>query len=316
MNILVTGVGAIIGYGIINSLRKVENLDVNIIGMDIYSDAYGQFLCDKFFVAERADSLNYIEFINKLIESEQIDLIIPGIEQDMYRLYKSQHLVKTKIVLNNDLLIKISKDKLATYDFFKEFPDVRLIPTLFQKGYKDCVELLGQPFLLKPRSSYASKGIHKISSQREFDFYNTNINDNIFQRIIGNDEEEYTVSLFGNGDGSFIDYIILKRKLAQTGATDKAEVVEDIQILEYVSNICKISKPQGPTNIQLRKENNLIYLLEINPRISSACSIRTTAGYNEPYLCLIYYLGLKTQYNPAPKKKIHAVRYISDYIYE
>lgn len=316
MNVLVTGVGAIIGYGIINSLRKVKNLNINILGMDIYSDAYGRFLCDKFFVAERADSLNYINFINNLIESEQIDLIIPGIEQDMYSLYEAQRLVKTKIVLNNDLLIKISKDKLATYDFFKGFPDIQLIPTLFQKEFNECVEMLGRPFLLKPRSSYASKGIRKISTQREFNFYNININDNIFQRIVGNDEEEYTVSIFGDGNGSFIDYIILKRKLAQTGATDKAEVVDDNQILEYVSKICYISKPKGPTNIQLRKENNSIYLLEINPRISSACSIRTNAGYNEPYLCLIYYLGLKIQYHPSPKKKIHAVRYISDYIYE
>ena len=31
MNILVTGVGAIIGYGIINSLRRIEDLDIYIL---------------------------------------------------------------------------------------------------------------------------------------------------------------------------------------------------------------------------------------------------------------------------------------------
>ena len=38
VNVLVTGIGAIIGYGIIKSLR-VSGLNVNIVGMDIYRDA-------------------------------------------------------------------------------------------------------------------------------------------------------------------------------------------------------------------------------------------------------------------------------------
>ena len=86
ISVLVTGVGAIIGYGIINSLRKQNDISVRIVGMDIFDDAYGQFLCDKFYIAERADSPKYQDFINDLIAKEKIDLIIPGIEQDMYRL--------------------------------------------------------------------------------------------------------------------------------------------------------------------------------------------------------------------------------------
>lgn len=45
--ILVTGVGAIIGYGIIRSLH-VSQYPVKIVGMDIYSDAIGQKWCDVF----------------------------------------------------------------------------------------------------------------------------------------------------------------------------------------------------------------------------------------------------------------------------
>ena len=46
INVLVTGVGAIIGYGIINSLKMQNEYPIRIVGMDIYDDAYGQFLCD------------------------------------------------------------------------------------------------------------------------------------------------------------------------------------------------------------------------------------------------------------------------------
>lgn len=315
ISVLVTGVGAIIGYGIINSLRKQNDISVRIVGMDIYDDAYGQFLCDKFYIAERADSPKYQDFINDLIAKEKIDLIIPGIEQDMYRLAELKDNINTKIVLNNELLIGLSKDKLETYNYFHQ-KKLNVIPTLFKASYEECVEKLGSPFLLKPRTSYASKGIHRIYSKEEFDFYNKNQDANIFQRIVGSDAEEYTIAVFGKADGTYADFIILKRKLAQTGATDKATLVPfDEEIMNYVDEICKITKPVGPTNIQLRKEGNKVYLLEINPRISSACSIRTVMGYNDPLKCIEYYLNGR-HIAPSEKKVLHAVRFISDYFYE
>ena len=60
-NILVTGVGAIIGYGVIASLRK-SKYDCNIIGMDIFYDAVGQVWCDKFVQAILAADKEYIPF--------------------------------------------------------------------------------------------------------------------------------------------------------------------------------------------------------------------------------------------------------------
>jgi len=315
INILVTGVGAIIGYGIINSLKKLGRKDIRIIGMDIYDDAYGKFICDKFYQAELAYSDAYCSFINNLVIKESIDLIIPGIEQDMYRLHELKGLINSQIVLNNSALIEISKDKLKTYEYFKD-KGINLIPTFHDLDYKQYEENLGLPFLLKPRSSYASKGIHKIHNKDEFDYYNLFPQDYIFQKIVGSDSEEYTVSVFGNGKGGFDDFIILRRKLAQTGATDKAEVIlRDDTIEKYFEKIVAITKPLGPTNIQLRKENGEVFLLEINPRISSACSLRTAAGYNEPEKCLALYLN--GEHLPkCEKHKVHFIRYIADYIYE
>ena len=314
MNILVTGIGAIIGYGIINSLKAQNKYHVHLVGMDIYDDAYGQFLCDKFYVAERADSPKYLDYINGVVKKENIDLILPGIEQDMYRLHELGDKVNTKIVLNNDLLINLSKDKLETFRFFKE-KGINVIPTLFEESYEECVIKLGIPFLLKPRSSYASKGIHKIYSEEEFMFYNKRPKDNICQRIIGTESSEYTIAVLGKGDGTYADYIILRRKLAQTGATDKATtVLYDQALMDYVDKICEITKPFGPTNIQLRKDGDKVFLLEINPRISSACSIRTYMGYNEPLKCIELYLNNRHM-APVEKKVMHAVRFIDDFFY-
>ena len=124
---------------------------------------------------------------------------------------------------------------------------------------------------------------------------------------------EYTVSVFGDGKGSFFDSIILKRALSGEGATSKATVVKNPIIENYVTELVKVLQPVGPTNIQLRVENEVPYLLEINPRISSACSLRTSFGYSEPEMCIDYFVNHKT-IQPAPKKLGSAVRFISDYI--
>jgi len=315
MNVLVTGVGAIIGYGIITSLKQQTVHHVHIVGMDIYEDAYGRFLCDTFYQAERADSPKYLEFIKQLVEKEHIDLILPGIEHDMYRLNELKDSIPTKIVLNNALLIELSQDKLKTYTFFKE-KGINVIPTLYKATYETCTTTLGNPFLLKPRSSYASKGIHIIHSEEAFNFYNKTPENNIFQQIIGTDQEEYTIAVFGKGDGSYADFLILKRTLAQTGATEKATtILYDKTVMDYVDELCALTQPIGPTNIQVRKEGEKAYLLEINPRISSACSIRTKLGYNDPLKCIEYYLYGRHA-TPETKKVMHAVRFIDDYFYE
>ncbi|MEJ0055051.1 MAG: ATP-grasp domain-containing protein [Bacteroidota bacterium] len=313
--ILVTGVGAIIGYGILRSLRQSKR-DVRLIGMDIYDDAYGRHMVDKFIRTERADSPNYLDFITEAIKENKVDLIIPGIEQDLYMLHKHKEALYplVKIVMNNDLCIELSKNKLDTYRFFKD-KLLQLIPTLFDTSFDTCAKELSVPFLIKPISGYASKGINKILTEDEFVFYTKRLEGRcIYQRIVGSIESEYTISVFGDGKGSLFDSIILKRQLSQEGATSKAVLIEnEVNIMSYVSAICNLTKPLGPTNIQIRIESGLPYLLEINPRISSACSIRTIMGYNEPSMCIDYFLFNKYP-TVQPKRRASVVRYIDDYV--
>ena len=124
--ILVTGVGAVIGYGIIKSLRQAKQ-PVRIIGMDIYADAYGRSLVDEFVQAVPAASEAYLPFVQKVVADHKVDLIIPGIEADLYALWRHKGSIATQIVLNTDRAIDLSRSKLETARFFAEQPYV--IPT-------------------------------------------------------------------------------------------------------------------------------------------------------------------------------------------
>jgi carbamoyl-phosphate synthase large subunit len=124
------------------------------------------------------------------------------------------------------------------------------------------------------------------------------------------------VGAFGDGTGACVDSIILRRRLAPDGSTAKAWfVAEDAAIKATVDKVFQMLSPVGPTNVQIRKQDGVAYLLEINPRISSACSIRTHMGYNEPEMCVRYFLG-KEPLRPTTKRPGSVVRFIDDQFVE
>jgi carbamoyl-phosphate synthase large subunit len=291
--ILVTGVGAVIGYGIIKSLRRAE-LPVRIVGMDIYTDAYGRHLADDFVQAVPAASEDYLPFLRRVIAEHHIDLIIPGIEPDLYALWRHRAELPTQVVLNTDQALELSRSKLATARYFADQPFV--IPTLHSCPYTECVARLGLPFIFKLVSSHASKGLTLINDAVAFDFFTARagVGKCVYQPRIGSDDEEYTVGAFGDGKGGYVDSIILRRRLAQDGSTARAWfVADDPAIRTTVDAVFRMLHPVGPTNVQLRKQDGIAYLLEINPRISSAW---------------------KEALRPTVKRPGSAVRFLDDHV--
>ena len=314
-NILVTGVGAIIGYGVIASLRK-SKYDCNIIGMDIFYDAVGQVWCDKFVQAILAADKEYIPFLKKQMDKHDIDLVFFGTEQEINKCYECQEELGEyykKLVINNGRLIKLAEDKWETACFLKA-NGLKYIPSSITSSFEDAKSEFGVPLLMKPRRSYASKGICKVTTKEEFDSWKAEYNDQFMvQKLIGDEEHEYTAATFGFGDGSCIKPIVMRRKLSKAGATDKAVVEAVPEIDEEIYAISKVLKPYGPTNFQFRLADDEYFLLEINPRISSSTSIRTAFGYNEAEMCIEYFMEGK---KPIDRKLRtgKAYRYIADMV--
>jgi carbamoyl-phosphate synthase large subunit len=315
--ILVTGVGAIIGYGILQSIKKIKKR-YNLIGIDINSNAAGQIWTNQFFISPPVSNKNYLNWIKKIILKNKIDLVIPGIEQDISFFSKNVNKFKKskcKIVLNSNYLVRITNDKFLFDKVIKKInPQIR-IKTSINTSFKSLREKLGCPFLVKPRKSYASKGIHLIKSERDFKPFAKKLR-NIYlaQEIVGSDNEEYTIGTFGDGKGNLLASIALKRRLSPDGSTKDATVIKDKNLNILLHDLYKKLKPLGPTNFQFRKTLSGWKILEINPRISSSCSIRSSFGYNEAEMSIKFYLEKKLFSQPKIKSG-YAIRYICDKIY-
>ena len=314
-NVLVTGVGAIIGYGIVRSLRLCR-YDVNIVGMDIYHDAVGQQWCDSFIQAILGSDARYCDFLADAMDKHKIDLVFFGVEDEIQRLCDDQDNFKgdfNKLVLNNKALIKLSSDKWRLYEhlILNKF---KAIKSLIAGEYDIVAEALGSPFLLKPRCSTASKGITIIRSRDDFYYWKTKLGKNFMvQEIVGDDEHEYTVGIFGLGDGSFFQSISFSRKLSREGSTVKAQTVNIPELEAEVRKFTALFKPVGPTNYQFRRHKGDYLLLEVNPRFSSSLSLRTAFGFNETEMCLEYFAE-KSKLNPAVIKQGTAIRYVEDIV--
>jgi carbamoyl-phosphate synthase large subunit len=314
--VLVTGVGAIIGYGAVRSLRAGRH-PVRIIGMDIYADAVGQNWCDSFVQALPAAHSDYVEFLVDLLEREQVDLVLPAIEQDLARMVQEEALLgasRARLALNDRSLVRLADDKWKVHELVQA-AGIPVIPTSVDGQFDQLAERFGSPFLLKPRRGYASKGIVQVSDEPSFRYWRDAMGEEFMaQKIVGvDDRDEYTVGAFGLGDGTSAGCIVLQRTLSGEGATAKAWVRRLPELEALVQRLVGMLRPQGPTNFQFRRHEDAYLLLEINPRLSSSNSVRTAFGYNEAEMCIDYYLlGLRPDV-PIVRDGF-VVRYIEDLV--
>lgn len=316
-NILVTAVGAIVGYGMVESLR-LSGYDVNIIGTDIFEDAVGQYFCDDFVQATPAADPGYIDFLKKLIDEKNIDLVLFGIEQELLAVSRAGHELdgyRDKFAMNGPELTEICNDKWNTFCWLQENGlGEYAIDTRIDGSFEELEAEYGNPFLLKPRDGRASKGIYTVDNKEDFDFYSKKMGPSFMaQRITGTKDQEYTVGVFGDGEGNVCSEIYLRRVLSQEGATAKAHVVDIPEMREAVHAMTRVAKPVGPCNFQFRMDGGIPKLLEINPRVSASTSIRAKFGFNESAMCIEYYLEKKVP-KQSEIKKGHAMRYIVDWV--
>lgn len=314
---MVTGIGAIMGYGLLKSLRSAVP-DITLIGTDIYNDAAGRAWCDVFEQAPLTSSPGYAEWLMQTLDQHRVDMLIPGIEQDVHWLSDHRELLKglnCRVVLNNANLINLSRDKWAMHQELEASNDESRIPSSLKGTFDSLSSSFGLPFLLKPRRSYASKGLVWVETREDFERNATHLGELLMaQPIVGSNDQEFTVAVFGDGEGGVCASIIFQRCLAADGSTAKAWVRNDEGLNQVVARLCKHFKPIGPTNLQFRRDEYECWkLLEINPRVSSTSSMRTAFGYNEAAMCIQLYLEHRMPTQPVIRNGF-AVRYIEDHV--
>ncbi len=319
LTVVVTGVGAIIGQGIVRSLRATGR-PFRIIGVDRSVNNPGAYFVDRFIAKAKVDesSGSYFDYWMDLIERESVDVILPGIEIDSFFFHKNRDFFRSlnvTVVLNESRLIEVTSNKWL---FLKELSKLGYptIPSARPSSWREALATLGEPpFLLKPLKGNGSRGIVRISNEFDFNYWSSSTTvEWMLQKIVGNDDEEFTVGVFGLGAGRYLKPIVFRRRLSIAGNTQHVEVVNKHSLIDVsVDYLCRHFCPVGPTNFQYRIERSVPYLLEINPRFSSSNSLRTAFGYNEAAMSISFYHD-KIQPQLSPLLSGQAWRFYEDYV--
>ena len=308
--VLVTGASGIVGYGI---LRSLKNENCRLIGTTIYDNSPADCFADIVEKPPLTQDESYMDWLLNIIKKYSVDMIVPSIEVDMSKWNKNRKTLEesgTIVLLNNEQLIELCLDKWKFYEKLRNNNPQYCIQTSIEPLY----EQFKQPFIIKPRCGYGSRGVVKINNKEMYQQYEKEIGKTlIMQELVGTDEEEYTVSAFFDKFSTLKAYIVMRRKLSKIGYTEMAETVSVNEMRKILCDLSQTFKPIGPTNFQFRKQNDSWKLLEINPRISSSTSIRTAFGYNESKMSLKYFFYGKDIQQPQIRKG-KAIRYTEDYI--
>jgi carbamoyl-phosphate synthase large subunit len=278
--ILVTGIGGNVGQGILRNIISL-NKPITVIGTGVEDFSGGNHLCDKYYKLPYSYNDSYINEILKIVEGENVELIIPSTDYETYFLSKNRSLFKCALAVSDFKACEIYLDKFLTYQHHQEkniaFAKC-ILPSLYNKEFKQCIA--------KPRKGRGSRGLILNPA----DVKNLDDNEYLIQELF--EGEEITTAFYVTRTKKILGQITLVRTLV-AGATNNCYVEKqyDAALLPILESMIASADIYGSINIQsIVDKNNTIHPFEVNCRISGTNSIRSQFGFTDVKYTIQEYL--------------------------
>ncbi len=308
INVLFTGAG---GSGTIYILKKFKEMpEYRTTVVDMNQHAVGLHVADKGYVVPPVLAENYFEVIKKIVEKENITILVPLIDEEILGMLELGKTLNIPVLVPEKQFIELTLDKLKTSNELKKLG----LPTPNTWTYEEFEKIKNQgvfPKIVKPIVGRGSRGFAQLKTISDYEEYMKNTTydkkDLIIQDFI--EGTEYTVSVVAAKDGRTIAVvpkeIILKKGITKAGVTRENKTIDDL-----CRKIQEKLKGNGPFNVQLIiDKQNIPYVIEINPRYSTTVTLTIEAGINEVDLLIKDKLGIEQTEPKTFKKNLVMLRY-------
>lgn len=281
MKVFVTGAGALLGQGIIKSLRLAET-NYQIVAADPDPRAVGLYWADMAYLVPLAKDPTYVEKVCEILDKERPDAVLVGTDVELliFAQHKSKFESKynTHVIVSPEEVIKIAEDKWLTYQFLSSngFPCPR---SVLPEGVNDLLNNCDFPLIVKPRSGARSIGLHKVNNMQELEQAIAITEEPIIQEEVSTSDQEYTSGITMI-DGK-VEAIVTMRRDLRDGNTYRAYIEPQASFNPFLSEVAKKLNGFGSLNFQFRTDGNVPKIFEINARFSGTTPLRAFAGYNE-----------------------------------
>ena len=315
MKVLVTGAGALLGQGIIKSLR-MSNTHYDIIAVDPDPRSVGLFWADSACTIPMVKDPSYFHSIWEVIDRERPDAILIGtdVELELFALHREEleSSFNTHVIVSSPQTIKIADDKWLTYEFLSSRGlscPLSALPN-DRSAVQSLIDRCGFPLIVKPRIGARSVGVEQIFTEEQLWRTVEAIPGLVVQECVADPDAEYTTGIVAF---ERVQAVVTMRRDLRDGNTYRAYVEPDSPFDSILSNIAQELTVYGPVNFQFRVADGVPKIFEINARFSGTTPLRALAGFNEVDATLRYVVE-GTPIEAPTVKRIAILRYWDEII--
>ena len=309
--VLVTGAGTGSAVSVIKSLKRQNEIPLEIIAVDSDPLSAGLFLADFGHEIPNVDEPDYIRKLIDICKKYEVTVIFPTFSKEILEISKKQSLLREngiESLLPKPEVIAKCDNKRDMYDFVSNLG----IPVPKEFDVKDFESAriggLEFPLFVKPNISSGSKGVNLVNNFGELEIIPFVEEDYILQEYFPG--PEYTVDVLVDEEHKLLVASPRVRLSVKAGQMVKGETREIPILREYCELICKEIGAVGPGNIQFFEDRGSFIFSEYNPRFAAGGLMLTIeAGADIPLLALKLCLGIKA----VPEKLKHNLTMIRYY---
>ncbi len=295
--ILATGIGGNTAQGVARSLLRFP-AEFIIIGADCdkYNARFGFDYAEKVYLVPSAGDEDYIYAISKIIKKENVDMIIPSPDPEVYEISKHRAELDAEVFLPNHTVIEVTQDKWLTYEALrgKVQQPISFLIKSFEDLKKSFSELRKPLWLRKRKGVGGSKSFiaHSLEQAKFWVEYWKGYGEFIASEMLQGRNLSW-IGLYKDGElitsGGYNRPRYFMENISPTGVTGNINVgvtVHDEVLNDAAERALHVldDRPNGAYTIDL-KENCKPNVTELNSgRFHMSFYTYTEAGLNLPYL--------------------------------
>ena len=312
------------GVPVIRGARESAEFDVKVVGLvyeNLEPGIYMEGLCDRIYQVPypSSGSDELIERIEYVHQQEQIDVLIPNFDAELYSFMKNEKRLNEQGIHTFLPTMKQfherEKDKLP--EFGKNY-GVK-VPQSFNLGsldqFKDYEKKMEYPLVVKGiyydayvayNPEQVRQAFQKISSKWGLPI--------IIQEFVKG--TEVNVVALGDGKGNTIAAVPMRKQyITDKGKAWGGITLSDEKMMEITRSVIRKTNWKGGMELEMIKTNEgEYYLIEINPRIPAWVYLAVGAGQNIPEALIKLALGQNVEAMTSYKIGKMFVRYSYDMI--
>jgi len=259
--------------------------------------AYSSYVNKSFFLSNPVSNRDkYREELISLIKTNNYDCVMPMDTETITIILDKMDELKnfTSIPFASKEIFDKANDKWKTYQLSCQL-NIPVPKSFLPKTKEELDNILKQlnfPVIIKPRSSFGSRGVFKANNTKEFEKYYETIKSRyglpIIQEYINKEGQGMGVGILcdnGNILASF-SYKRLREFPINGGPSTLRESTNNELIKDYAALILKKLNYHGVAMVEFKHDlnDNLPKLLEINPRFWGSLELAHISGINFPFL--------------------------------